>query len=466
MATSDEVDPELPNYAEIAGDTAVITSANDNPTSLISTSPWRSEFRTGLQDETGYAWLVLRVKSRSPNAKNNLFFVEGDTISGVVELDAGKISSVKTVFIEVGSYLDPGAFELLIFCKIQAGTTAVGQEEERFLSMKESLWPSAEGDKSSTKLRGENEWPFEFVLPKEVEVVSSHGKRGLYQLPPSFSERASPAYLDYKIVVTVRRGAFHVSQKLSTTFVYQPITYPESPPTPLMRLAYSERSPIPSPKQDSEGWKALPRLGFEGVLFGVKNVEVRVQLSLGKPLQYALGSAIPLYLEIESEDTQALDVLSIPTAAHVYLTRAMTTGSEATAQNPERRSNNFFTVALSRGYFWSVDEPGNSQNRRTLSGEIDLEVKFKPSFVFPRLSIGYTVDFVGFEATGWNGKSRGLKGAPLLSEPVKVTSRQLAGVTMRSNAPPGYQKPTVDFNKSLGYLENGNQRFLHHGGFM
>lgn len=76
----------------------------------------------------------------------------------------------------------------------------------------------------------------------------------------------------------------------------------------------------------------------------------------------------------------------------------------------------------------------------------------------------YTVDFAGFETAGWVTKSQGQKDKPLQSEPVEITSRQLAGLNMRSNAPPGYQKPEIDYNKSLGYLENGNQRFLHHGG--
>jgi hypothetical protein len=106
MATS--ADPELPGYAEIARDTVIATPTTANPTYIIS-SPYKSEFRTGLQDEGGYAWLVLRVKSRSPSAKNVPFFVEGDTISGVVELDATKTDSIKAVFVEESLvYVLPG----------------------------------------------------------------------------------------------------------------------------------------------------------------------------------------------------------------------------------------------------------------------------------------------------------------------------------------------------------------------
>lgn len=90
------VDSELPRYTEIARDTARVV-----PDSAGSSRPFKSEFKTGLQDEKGYAWLVLRVQSRSPSASSVPFFTEGDTISGVVELDAAKTDSVKAVFIEV-----------------------------------------------------------------------------------------------------------------------------------------------------------------------------------------------------------------------------------------------------------------------------------------------------------------------------------------------------------------------------
>ncbi|KAF5360495.1 hypothetical protein D9756_004927 [Leucocoprinus leucothites] len=441
-------DTELPEYADISRDTAIATSDSTNAPSVAS-SPYKSEFKTGLQDEAGYSWLLLRVQSRSPSAKNLPFFVEGDTISGVVELDATKTSSVKEVLVE-----------------IQAGATVVAQEEEIFLSLKETLWTShAAGAGSSRKLKGLSKWSFNFILPKEVGVVGPHGRKGFYQLPPSFSERASPAYLDYRIVVKIRRGGLRVSQKLTTTFIYQPITFPGSSMSPLMKLASAEGSPLPNPKQDAEGWQVLPKLKLEGVLFGVRRVEVQCQLAIANPLEYALGSPLLLYLVIESEDEQALNVLTSPTAVRVDLVRAMSTGSDATAEKPERRSNNFFTSALSRGYFWGVDEAGCGPNRKVLHGEIDLEAKLKPTFVFPRLSIEYTVNFVGFEATGWATESQSSKGTTMLSEPVKVTSRQLAGSVTRSTAPPGYRKPEVDYNKSLGYLENGNQRFLHHGGF-
>ncbi|KAF7768260.1 hypothetical protein Agabi119p4_7503 [Agaricus bisporus var. burnettii] len=430
---------ELPNYADVTGSSRSIP--------YLSESPPESQFKTGLQDEKGYAWLTLQMNSRSLTTASAPSFMEGDSITGVVHLDAEKTDSVKAVYIEV-----------------LATTTTVGQEPERFLALKETLWSTEKATKASAKLMGKHDWPFQFTLPKEVEVTGPRGKKGFYQLPPSFSERASPAYLDYKIVVTIKRGMLKVNQKLTTTMLYQPLTVPASTPTSLRTLAYTEGKPIPGPKLDPEGWKLLQKRPVEGVLFGERDVEINVQLSLATPVQYALGSPIPLHLILESEDSQALDLLSSPAAIQVALTRAITIGSEAAAEDPERRTNNYITTVESKAYFWSAQELGEGPNRRVLQGEIDLEMKTKPTFIFPGLSIEYLVNFEGFEATGWQAKSHDSRAkGPLFTEEVKITSRQLAGLSMRSNAPPGYQRPVVDYNKSLGYLENGNQRFVHYG---
>jgi hypothetical protein len=94
-------DPELPDYADIAGDTALMPPPLVDSMGTTSSLLYKSEFMTGLQDEAGYAWLLLRVKSRSPSAKTTPFFVEGDTISGTVELNPSKTDSVKAVSVEV-----------------------------------------------------------------------------------------------------------------------------------------------------------------------------------------------------------------------------------------------------------------------------------------------------------------------------------------------------------------------------
>lgn len=107
-----------------------------------------------------------------------------------------------------------------------AGVTAVGQEELTFLTLSKDLADS----KTGTKLKGKLSWPFTLGLPSETGVAErAKAKPELYRLPPTFTgmwvhlaihstlssestERASPAYIDYKLLVTVRRGAFKVNQ--------------------------------------------------------------------------------------------------------------------------------------------------------------------------------------------------------------------------------------------------------------
>lgn len=96
-----------------------------------------------------------------------------------------------------------------MFCKIHAGTTSVGQEELLFLDLNQTLWP-ADGEKSSGKLKGQHSWPFSFTIPVKVSPAESKGKP--YSTPPNVSERASPAYIDYRIDVTIKRGALKVNQ--------------------------------------------------------------------------------------------------------------------------------------------------------------------------------------------------------------------------------------------------------------
>lgn len=93
-------DPELPDYADVTGPPTTNSTIHLESQGRAR-SPHGSEFRTGLQDDHGYAWLILQLKSRSPSATSIPFFVEGDVISGVVELDTAKTDSVKAVLIEV-----------------------------------------------------------------------------------------------------------------------------------------------------------------------------------------------------------------------------------------------------------------------------------------------------------------------------------------------------------------------------
>ena len=186
-----------------------------------------------------------------------------------------------------------------------AGVTAVGQEELTFLTISKDL-----ADSKSGKLKGKQSWNFALTVPGETAVGEKpKAKAETYRLPPTFSgrmiflcrrlvvdlliiERASPAYIDYKLVVTVRRGAFKVNQtyeltrserriprltvsrcRLTTSFFYLPLTRAE-PPSPLRLAAYQNGHALIGPEGDPVGWKVLPPVQVSGTLFSTKPVAI------------------------------------------------------------------------------------------------------------------------------------------------------------------------------------------------
>jgi hypothetical protein len=126
---------------------------------------------------------------------------------------------------------------------------------------------------TSTKLRGVYAWPFSIVLPSEVKVSEGKSKEAIYPLPSSFSERASPSYIDFRLLVTVKRSALTVNQTLSTNFGYFPIVY-AGPPSPLRQIAYREGSALIGPDGDPEGWHITGPVKIKGTLFDSREVEV------------------------------------------------------------------------------------------------------------------------------------------------------------------------------------------------
>jgi hypothetical protein len=299
-------------------------------------------------------------------------------------------------------------------------------------------------------------------LPKEVFLKESDTKSGTFRLPPHFTERASPAYIDYRLVVTVKRGFLKVNQTLVTSFGYLPTTLPDRP-SHLRVLAYSERSPLIGPEGDPEGWKVLPNIKIKGTLFTTKEVDLDCTLAVAAPLSYAIGSPIPLMITLSGEDPQALDVLANGSRIQLRLRRSMATGMEAADDNGARRTDNYFLQDSGTAYFWPSREGAEEPNKRVLQGELEVAKALKPSFKFPQVTIRYSLELVGFTAAGFvMNKGNDV----LLKEEVTIATRQIPGLVTHSYAPPGYEKPQdVDYNKSLGLLENGNQRFLghHHG---
>jgi len=311
---------------------------------------------------------------------------------------------------------------------------------------------------------------FSISIPREVEVApapKAMPKR--FPLPPTFSERASPVYIDYKIHVIVRRGGLRVNDQLSTNFTFLPRTV-AGPPSPMRALAYAEGGEIPGPDLDPHGWKVCDPVTATGTLFNVRNVSVQYTLAIATPFTYASNSPVPLFLTLRGTDVQALDLLV--SASRLYLQRTIVIGSEAVGEAGSRRSKNTYptTRRVVAGVFWPHDAPseiGSGSVRagagdtgvRVLRGEVFIPKGTKQSFAFLRFACRYTIVLLPPQVSGFTSATAPEE--PLLMEPITVTMANAPGITPVSQIPPGYDVDTeADYNVPTGLLVNGDQRFL------
>lgn len=431
-----EGDNELPGYTPRAGSSMA-------PLGALTPG---SERITSLENSKGHKWLVLSVKSRAPTPEFWPVFCAGDLITGSVTLDILKSESSKAIVVTV-----------------TAMTTLIGQEGQNFLVIEKELWTPAmalpDGSMVPKLEKGQYTWLFEIALPNEIEVLDRKEKK-IFSLPPSFTERASPAYINYKITVTIKRPALRVNQNLTSEFVYIPITKPELP-SPMLQKACKENIPFVGPEGDPEGWYMLPSVTVTGTLFGAKSGNVDFNLALAKPLNYARGSAMPLWLTFTGTDEQALDLLANHQAIRIFLKRSLATGSDATSDHAGKHTDNFFVGTMARAVFWPARD-ASTAGKRVLQGEVNLKKTFKQSVVFPRFSVRYHLEVHPFDAAGFVHAPH--VSGPLLTQPVNVSSSHATGIVMRSFAPPEYAEETQNFDNSVGLLENGNQRFYSHAG--
>jgi len=109
--------------------------------------------------------------------------------------------------------------------------------------------------------------------------------------------------------------------------------------------------------------------------------------TLSCQLCYPIGSPLPLIITFTGTDSQALDLLSVPSSIQLHLVRSIATGSDAAAEDVIRRSNNFFLESVGQAFFWPSSEGAPEAGSRSLQGELEVKKTLKPGFLFPRFSI-------------------------------------------------------------------------------
>lgn len=92
---------------------------------------------------------------------------------------------------------------------------------------------------------------------------------------------------------------------------------------------------------------------------------------------------------LESEDSQALDVLSTPSSVHLHLVRCVTKGLGANVDSVVVPFKYVAEKNVAQAYFWAPqpDEGFPPGGRRELHGEIEVGRGLKPSFEFPKVAL-------------------------------------------------------------------------------
>lgn len=345
-------------------------------------------------------WLSLVLASRSPKPELLPLFVGKDVISGAVELDLPKPETIREVRIA-----------------IKGESTHLTQESSTFLEVSQTL------ASPSGKLSGQVSYPFKFVLPEDVTIYESNWAM-VYPVPPRFHEKGI-IYIDYKVVVTVRRGKFSGDNSLMSDFCYFPETTAERPSI-LREKAYLNptQSDIPTPTLDPGGWKLLPSV--KAVL--VPNTAVTLQLSIANPLSFALGTPIPLFLEVRNDEATYFD----PESIDIRLVRALATRG---------LTGGVRKLDVARAVLWPAQ--GSSLHSTKLWGEILVEKCLTPSFDFSNCSVRYSIVLYPRHTPDKSERE------PLLSEEVLLTLRKAAGVVPRPQAPPGIIPQPIEHKRSV-----------------
>ncbi|EEB93308.1 hypothetical protein MPER_08057 [Moniliophthora perniciosa FA553] len=152
-------------------------------------------------------WATLKLLSGARDPKSLPTFVEGDRITGSLDinLDESGDSHIQCV-------------KVLIRGELVIGQDNSAEDNVTFLETSHVLW-SKDKDKrrpttpnSSSRLFGEQHWKFAVPIPRTVDLPASSTME-TYRLPQTFLERYTHASIRYDLIVHIARSKFRVDSK-------------------------------------------------------------------------------------------------------------------------------------------------------------------------------------------------------------------------------------------------------------
>ncbi|KAF8594683.1 hypothetical protein BDV93DRAFT_529177 [Ceratobasidium sp. AG-I] len=175
-------EPRLPSYSQSSPPQAAIP-----------------QFEHTYTLNKGVFWLTLKLRSYASSTGSLPVYHDGDlgVVAGDLSINSSELGKIKS-----------------ITAVLSGERTVVGQDQSpSFLSMRKELWNSSMGASSGP-------WPIRFELPNEVDVKDYGVQRERFKLPPSFSVKGVPSFIEYQISIEVKRGRFRLNSQLDTKFTY------------------------------------------------------------------------------------------------------------------------------------------------------------------------------------------------------------------------------------------------------
>ncbi|KAF8127744.1 hypothetical protein K438DRAFT_926033 [Mycena galopus ATCC 62051] len=288
------------------------------------------------------------------------------------------------------------------------------------------------------KLQGDYHWPFTVPIPT---TVTKNGET--FRLPHTFLDRLASFSVRYS--VELREGSYDRTT-MTCRFGYFSMQQP-GPPSMLRQLdAYAACC-----FAFLSLWLSYFSMSasLKGMVFSCRMVEINFAFSLAKPLSYTRSASIPCALTIETNDRQALDLLSAPSASIVYLERAFYEGTEVFRNTVE---------PCGQAVLWPSTEgaPEESTHRRHLIGEIHLKANLQPSSAVFGFQVEYAVVVFPFQAATFKPLA---DNSPLLRQIVEITTRYAAGPRPKTYSPPTYetQNSIIDYYYYALVIENAQK---------
>ncbi|KAG8748109.1 hypothetical protein FRC10_008842 [Ceratobasidium sp. 414] len=394
------------------------------------------EHVNSLLNRNGQPWMSLELLSEAPARSKFPVYFNGGTVRGLAHITLESPQTIRSVVVEVRSKLG----------------LATADELSPIWHERKVLWePGENSQPRSISSAGSWKWGFTFPIPIHFDDTPNGGSAST-PLPGSFDLKPYPAFVEYRILLFVKRGKWlpNISE-LHTLFAYV-VRERAPPPSPLRELAYSEHHAPPGPLGDPDGWETGEEITAKGIVFGDREV------ALVYRAVYSRGGTIFYRIEISGGDPQALQLLSSPSAITVLLTQEARTVplSRSSQASLGAKGADVDVQAIARGVSWSdttlLTEPSEM---RVLEGEIIVPPKTSPNIKLASFQLQASDSELSFlvtfaiNAVGFAPHDRNTM---ISRHPIRTVSHPALGVAPMSRIPPGYeQNANHDNMKDMGW---------------